>query len=356
MFVRKKKNSSGTISVQVIDKSSGKYKVIKTIGSSSVLSEVEDYHLQAQAWIKDYHGILEIDFAQEIKLFENFANSIEELQLKGLDLLIGRIFDQVGFNTIPDEIFRYLVIYRVCYPKSKLKTSEYLYRYHQIEWDEDKIYRYLDKLYHTQKEKVQKVSYEHTLNILGGQISVVFYDVTTLYFEIDNEDDLRKTGFSKEGKHQNPQIVLGLLISKNGYPLAYDIFEGNKFEGHTMLPIIDAFKSKFDLDKLIVVADSGLLSNDNIRELCSKGYEFILGARIKNEKQNVKDKILNLILKDGESAIVEKSNTIKLIISYSNNRAKKDKHNREKGLKKLEKRVNLPKQVSITGGIINISN
>jgi transposase len=339
MFVRKKKNSSGTISVQVIDKSSGKYKVVKTIGSSSILSDIEEYNKQAKAWIKGNNGILEIDFAQEIKLFENFTNSIEELQLKGLDLLIGRIFDQVGFNAIPDEIFRYLVIYRVCYPKSKLKTSEYLYRYHQINWAEDKIYRYLDKLYHTQKEKVQKVSYEHTLNILGGQISVVFYDVTTLYFEIDNEDDLRKTGFSKEGKHQNPQIVLGLLISKNGYPLAYDIFEGNKFEGHTMLPIIDAFKSKFNLDKLIVVADSGLLSNDNMRELNSKGYEFILGARIKNEKQDVQNKILSLIFKDGESAILEKGNSIKLIISYSNNRAKKDKHNREKGLKKLEKRI-----------------
>jgi len=174
---------------------------------------------------------------------------------------------------------------------------------------------------------------------LNNDISIVFYDVTTLYFEIDKEDDLRKTGFSKEGKHQNPQIVLGLLVSIDGYPLAYEIFEGNKFEGHTMLPVVDHFKIRYKLDKLVIIADSGLLSSDNIAELQSKGYEFILGARIKNEKHIIKDKILNLTLKNGESTVVEKDDTIKLIVSYSESRAKKDKINREKGLRRLEKQI-----------------
>ena len=65
------------------------------------------------------------------------------------------------------------------------------------------------------------------MHVLGNHIQAVFYDVTTLYFEIDTEDELRKTGFSKDGKHQQPQIVLGLLVSKGGYPLAYEIFNGN---------------------------------------------------------------------------------------------------------------------------------
>lgn len=166
----------------------------------------------------------------------------------------------------------------------------------------------------------------------------MFYDVTTVYFESDNEDELRKTGFSKEGKHQNPQIVLGLLVSKNGYPLAYDIFEGNKFEGHTMLPIIDTFKSKYNLNQLIIIADSGLLSSNNIEELQLKNYEFILGARIKSESKSIKEKILALKLKNGDSEIIEKEN-LKLIITYSESRAKKDKQNRERGLKKLEKQI-----------------
>ena len=196
---------------------------------------------------------------------------------------------EIGFNKVDDALFKDLVLYRLVYPKSKLKTTEYLYRYSQKEHSEDEIYRYLDKLYDSQKETVQQIGFEHTRALFGGEINVVFYDVTTVYFEIDNEDELRKTGFSKEGKHQNPQIVLGLLVSKNGYPLAYDVFEGNKFEGHTMLPVIDSFKTEYNLKQPIIVADSGLLSNQNIEELREKNYEFILGARIKSETRSIKE-------------------------------------------------------------------
>jgi transposase len=199
-----------------------------------------------------------------------------------------------------------LVLYRLVYPKSKLKTTEYLRRFALKFYSEDDIYRYMDKLYNNQKELVQQISYEHTLKVLSQGISVVFYDVTTIYFETDHEDDLRKTGFSKEGKHQNPQIVLGLLVSEGGYPLAYDIFEGKQYEGHTMLPIINGFRDKYKIEKLIVVADSGLLSKDNIEELIANKYEFILGARIKNETQDIKDKILTLSLQNGESKIIAK--------------------------------------------------
>jgi transposase len=173
----------------------------------------------------------------------------------------------------------------------------------------------MDKLHGTQKEQVQQISYEHTYKTLGNQVSMVFYDVTTVYFEIDNEDDLRRTGFSKEGKHQHPQIVLGLLVSQYGYPLAYDIFEGNKFEGHTMLPVINAFKHKYNnLSRLVIIADSGLLSNANITELIENKHEFILGARIKKDD-------------------------LKLVITYSDERAAKDRYNREKGLRRLEKLI-----------------
>jgi transposase len=167
----------------------------------------------------------------------------------------------------------------------------------------------------------------------------VFYDVTTLYFEIEDEDDLRKTGFSKEGKHQHPQIVLGLLVSVDGYPLAYEIFEGKKFEGHTMLPVVEAFRKKYQLQDLIIIADAGLLSNDNIEELQQKKYNYILGARIKNETNALKQKILGLSLSDGQSVLLEKDRTQKLIVSYSTKRAKKDAANRRKGLEKLERNI-----------------
>lgn len=338
MFIRQKKNKSGVISVQVIDKSAGKYKVIKTIGSSSIPIEIEELLKKGREFIQRATGLQQFDFSNTNNVIQEVLNNISSHKLAGIDLVLGQIFDEIGFNQIRDDLFRDLVLYRLVYPKSKLKTTEYLYRYAQKNYSEDDIYRYLDKLHHTQKDLVQHISYEHTRQILKEQIKVVFYDVTTVYFEIDNEDELRKTGFSKEGKHQNPQIVLGLLVSKDGYPLAYDIFEGNKFEGHTMLPVLEAFKEKYKLEQLIVVADSGLLSNQNITELQQKNYEFILGARIKNESQPIKKKILALELKNGESTLLKKDN-LKLIITYSDTRAKKDKYNREKGLKKLEKRI-----------------
>lgn len=340
MFLRRKKNKSGVISIQVVDKSSGVYKMVSTIGSSADANEIEKLVLKGEQWIKERLGNFDLDFSNEREIIENFLSNIREVTIKGTDLLLGKIFDQIGFNQIDDPLFRKLVIARLCFPASKLKTTDYFSKYHFLEIQVQDVYRYLDKLYNTQKEKVQQISYTHTLKILNNEISIVFYDVTTLYFEIDNEDELRKTGFSKEGKHQHPQIVLGLLVSMDGYPLAYEIFEGNKFEGYTMLPIIEAFKSKYSLTKLIVIADSGLLSKDNVTALQTKGYEFILGARIKNENKTLKEKILNLKLKNGESEILPVTENNRLIISYSESRAKKDKSNRERGLRKLEKSIN----------------
>ena len=338
MFIRELRHKNGRIYIQVVDKSSGRYKVLKSFGSSLTSEGVLELKKLASIWINEHQCVREIDFTHEIEQIEQMLSGISQLRLAGIELVLGRIFDEIGFNKINDELFRSLVLYRLVYPKSKLKTTEYLYRYEQKEWSEDAIYRYMDKLHSTQKELVQQISYAHSLKVLGGQINVVFYDVTTLYFEIDQEDELRKTGFSKKGKHQNPQIILGLLVSKNGYPLAYDIYQGNKFEGHTLLPIIDSFKSKYKIEKLTIIADSGLLSQSNIDELQTKNYEFILGARIKNQKYTVQQKILNLQLKNGESQLIQ-TNDLKLIVSYSDDRAKKDRYNREKGLRKLEKQV-----------------
>ena len=338
MFIRELRHKNGRIYIQVVDKSSGRYKVLKSFGSSLTGEGVLELKKLASIWINEHQCVREIDFTHEIEQIEQMLSGITQLKLAGIELVLGRIFDEIGFNKINDELFRSLVLYRLVYPKSKLKTTEYLYRYEQKEWSEDAIYRYMDKLHSTQKELVQQISYAHSLKVLGGQINVVFYDVTTLYFEIDQEDELRKTGFSKEGKQQNPQIILGLLVSKNGYPLAYDIYQGNKFEGHTLLPIINSFKSKYKIEKLTIIADSGLLSQSNIDELQTKNYEFILGARIKNQKYTVQQKILNLQLKNGESQLIQ-TNDLKLIVSYSDDRAKKDRYNREKGLRKLEKQV-----------------
>ena len=339
MFVRRKKNSNGSFTIQVIDKSSGGFKVVQNFGVAKSVGQQESLMLRARTWISEKTGLLKLDLYNEDKQAEQFLDSIQSLNRQGLELVLGKVFDEIGFNKIADSVFRQLVLHRLVYPVSKLKTTEYLYRYHGVDWDENKIYRYLDKLHHSQKETVQQISYQHTVELLKGEPQVVFYDVTTVYFEAEQEDDLRRTGFSKEGKHKNPQIVLGLLVSKNGYPLAYDIFEGSKFEGHTLLPVIDAFKAKYRLEKLVIVADAGLLSNVNIALLVNNKYEFILGARIKNESHVLQQQILSKKFKNGDTKTFIKTDNTRLIVSYSEKRAARDAANRERGLKRLEKQL-----------------
>lgn len=161
--------------------------------------------------------------------------------------------------------------------------------------------------------------------------------MTTIYFESSQTDELKETGFSKDGKHQHPQIFLGLLVGTDGYPIGYDIFEGGTYEGHTLIPILEKFEQRFKLDKPIVVANAGLLSSKNIEALKANGYTFILGARIKNESKNIKDQIKGFNLQDGQIEKVNKPDDTVLFISYSTKRASKDLSNRERGLKRLEK-------------------
>lgn len=341
MFVRKKPNKSGVISIQIIEKRAGKSTLLKTVGSSSDPDQVTELFQKGKRQIQEIKGqtSLHFDKHNEEQLVDLFFNGIRELSLIGPELVLGKLFDDIGFNAIKDELFRHLILTRLCYPVSKLKTVDYLFKYKGLSIDVESVYRYLDKLNSKQKQQVQQISYQHTLQVLNNKMSLVFYDVTTLYFEIEQEDELRKTGFSKEGKHQQPQIVLGLLVSTGGYPLAYEIFEGNTFEGHTMLPVIEAFKTKYKLKELVVIADAGLMSNDNIKGLQTKNYQYIIGARIKNETHSIQKQILSANLKNGESLAIVKDENSRIIISYSDARAKKDAANRKRGLEKLEKNL-----------------
>lgn len=339
MFLRKKPNKSGSVSIQVIQKEGRSNKVITTIGCSSDPFEIQQLWLQGKAYISARLGQTSLPlFDQETEQwFATVFSSIEKIEWVGPELILGKLFDEIGFDAVQEPLFRHLVLSRITDPSSKLKTARTIERFYGVQYSVDRIYRYLDKVAGTLKEEVQQISYEHTLQVLDGRMSMVFYDVTTIYFEAEREDDLRIAGFSKEGKHQHPQILLGLLVSNDGYPLAYDIFPGNTYEGHTMLPVLDYFKAKYALEKLIVIADAGLLTNKNIEELMEKGYEYVLGARIKTESKAIKAKILEKPLQEGQHITIHKSKTNRLIVQYSTQRAKKDKYNRDRGLKPLEK-------------------
>lgn len=341
MFVRKKKNASGSISVQIVEKQSGQYRVVKTIGCARSEPVVEKLAIEAQQEITNSTQQLSFLVSEHDTIVEQLFSSLSNSNVRtvGPEIIFGRIYDTIGFNVIDRNLFRHLVICRLSFPSSKLKTVEYLYRYQGVCVNVNSVYRFLDELSGELKNQVEQIAYAHTLKVLNDKLSVVFYDMTTLYFEASDEDDLRKTGFSKDGKHSNPQIFLGLLVGLGGYAIGYDIFEGNIYEGHTLIPFIEKMCSKFNLGKPVVVADSGLLSKSNIDALKEMGYEFIIGARLKNESELIKEKILQQHYVEGQAVCIEKENADRLIVAYSQSRAKKDEHNRQRGINRLEKQI-----------------
>ena len=322
-------------------------KELATIGIARKPEEIDTLISKGREWIDrekerrhprlDLFGEERRQCERELASAEHMLSCITNISINGADLILDHVFDKVGFNRIEDPVFRQLVKARLSYPASKAATAEYLKNHFDEDVSLSKIYRYLDKLSDSQHEIVQDISVLHTRQILDGHIGVLFYDVTTLYFEADYEDELRKTGFSKEGRHKDPQIILGLLVSMGGYPLAYCIHEGNKYEGHTMLPVVTEFVRKYKLEDFIVVADSGLMNGDNIADLEANGYKYIIGAKIRNESRKIQEWILGQPKVDNRMVEYDKGNGRRLLVGYADDRARKDAHNREKGVRRLEK-------------------
>ncbi len=340
VFLRKLKNRSGSISVQIIEKINRSNKVVKTIGCGKSAQQIERLVAMGRQEIERLQGQSQLFVSPSDAVIESAIDQLSNASIRtiGPELIYGSLFDHIGFGNIKEELFRHIVIARLAFPLSKLKTIEYLYRYQGVHINIDSIYRFLDKLNSQLKDKIEQIAFEHTKKLLGGKLSIVFYDMTTLYFEASEEDDLRKTGFSKDGKHSHPQIYLGLLVGLQGYAIGYDIFEGNTYEGHTLIPFLEKMSNRFDLGKPIVIADSALLSNKNLQALEDQKYEYIIGARIKNESKAVKKQITSQQWEDGQVRQITR-NAQRLIVCYSSKRASKDAHNRKRGLQRLEKRL-----------------
>ena len=198
MFLRPKKNKPVSISIQIISKTRGRYKVVKSLGSATTRQEIGRLTRLAEQEIERLSEPLPLFSSANDVLVEQVIELLRNssIQTVGPELVFGKIFDYIGFNQIGEDLFRHLVISRLAFPLSKLKTIEYLYRYQGVSLEIDAVYRFLDKLNTSLKEQVEQIAFAHTKRVLDGNISVVFYYMTTLYFEASDEDDLRKTGFS----------------------------------------------------------------------------------------------------------------------------------------------------------------
>ncbi len=343
MFVRKKHNKSGAISVQVIDKSRG-YHVVHTVDSSKHRDEIDRFIEMSRAYIRrqDRQYSLFPDEQGGNANVLDFVQTLENASIRtlGPELIFGKLFDEIGFGVIPESLFRDIVVARLAYPTSKLKTVDYLYRYQGKTVSPDSLYLFLDRLTKHHHQTAQEIAYQYSRRILKS-IRVVFYDMTSLYFEAEDEDDLRKIGLSKDGKFQSPQIMLGLLVGENGYPIGYDLFAGNTFEGKTLMPVLQRIQEQYGFDRPTVVADAAMLSWDNLASLQDNHYPFILAARLRNEPETIQQEILRRCrgLSNGQSVVIERSNGHRLVVAYSDKRAKRDRYNRERGLLRLKKQV-----------------
>lgn len=380
--VRKKKNQSGSISVQIVDRTNRGYKVVETLGCSDDETEIDKLHQKAILRINDLSQNLfskSLDETSEKLLLKKLLSKLttQDFIPIGDELIFGKIFNNIGCNNLFNNVksirkqedknflFKSLVISRLLYPGSKLELINYLSYFKNIDITSDKIYRFLDTLYQDEiKSRIETCVFEHTKKVMNGEIIVTFYDVTTLYFESESEDDLRRVGFSKEGKIARPQIQLGLFTTLEGYPLSFEVYEGNKYEGHTLIDVLKKFQDRFQLDKKpIVVADRGMLNNDNIAYLENNNYKYILAYKIKNISNDLKEEIKNLtFIDDNVTHNIEfkkvisfadendKKQTIhvnqRLVLSYSTQRAKKDRYNRNKAVQRLENKIKSSKTIT----------
>jgi len=202
-------------------------------------------------------------------------------------------------------------------------------------------------------ERIQEKTFRYTKQLRDEDLDVVFYDCTSLYFESFQQEGLMQNGFSKDGKHNQAQIILSILVTKQGLPVGYQVYSGDTFEGDTLENAIKQIKEKYKIDQVIFVADSGLISYKNIDKLHRKDISFIMGARIKNQNKKITEQILDTSSyqtiddKQTEKGLkykqIEINKDFTMTVTYSPKRAEKDRYEREKAIEKLKQRLNKSK-------------
>lgn len=345
--VRKIKTSSGATAVQVIRYADRKRIVVKHIGSSNKDEELIILWQMAQDWIKQSTGqksLLTVEQPQNPRFLQ-----IEKCEYLGIHYtfiyeVLSKLLERFGFCQIGASLLCDLVIIRIIEPASKLQSLDLLKEYFGIYHRRQTFYETLPKLI-LLKDSIEKLTVKRAIEELNFDFSLVFYDVTTLYFESFSPDELRRNGFSKDNKSQQPQIVIGLVVTREGFPVAYDVFPGNKFEGHTLIPIIEDFKNKHNIKTLTVVADAAMISLENITALENKGLNYIVGARLGNISPKRQKNISQSLNHRHEATIRVATAYGSLICDFSRKRYVKDEKEMNKQIKKAEALIKKPTAV-----------
>jgi len=291
-----------------------------------------------------------ISYTQEDYMV-NMSNLEEEVRfINGIHDIYGELFDELNLKSIFKnparqkaivDTFKNVVLARIANPDSKKSSVHNLEENFGITLSLDYVYKMMDKLDDEAIEKLNNLAYKTTL-ALFGKIDVVFFDATTIYFESFTEDEFKKNGYSKDLKFNQPQVLLALMVTDKGLPIGYEAYSGNTYEGHTLLDAISKLKAKYNIRSCIYVADSGMFNQDNLKALEERDFDYIVGARIKNLPNNIQQEILNTQdYIDIDNIKAKEINFLgkRLIVTYSQKRADKDKKDRLKQIEKLEKKL-----------------
>lgn len=331
--MRTTKTSSGKTAVQIICYARRKTNVIKHIGSADTEDELKILKEQAKIWIEDETA--------KNGLFKEEDNFHKFYQYLGFTYsyayeFLERIYHKFNFHDHLSELFKDLIIARILKPGSKKDTLEFLGTFLNKQHSENILYKVITKHDAKLKEALEKEIVCRAQKDFGFDFSFVLYDVTTLYFESFKSDEFKLPGFSKDHKHNQPQIVIGLIVTKEGFPISYEIYKGNTFEGSTFLPGILDFKKRHNIASLTVVADSAMLSKQNLDKLLESGLNYIISSRLANLKGSLIGQIdTQLKRTDGESIRIDN-----LIVDYSRKRYAKDKRELDKQVEKAKTYLN----------------
>ena len=323
-FIRKVKTASGATAVQIATKQKGHIVKIDHIGSAHTDEELQVLLSLARKKIA----------AKQIELFPEAASSLQiGIKRTYSGLLwesLRNEYHKLGFTKLEDEVFEAICLSRIVEPTSKIDSLRVMADLGLEAFDKNNLYRSLSTaVQQGYRETISQACFEH---IHGETLSLVLYDVTSLYFEVQKEDDFRKPGLSKE-RRLEPQIIIGLLVDKNGFPLGLQSFEGNKAESKTILPVIKAFQEKHNLRQVTVVADAAMLSVSNLAVLAEAGYSYVVGSRLNKVPYELEECVKADQLQD-QQIVVSPREGYRIVYQYRAKRAALDLRNIEKQITK----------------------
>ncbi len=377
MFVRLVKKPNNRVSVRVVESRREGDKVrqkiifgvgtahaddeirikrLKSIAESVIVSLKNDESPALPGFEEVAHGRREKITSEESRSPQVSISHLEEQKRihKGIDDIFGQTFEQLelfdsietGYKTEEsNEIFKQVVLQRIASPTSKRQSVKDLDADRDIGLNLDKVYRMMDKAYEN-RDRIKGRIATATKDLLSGIVDVAFFDVTTLYFESFTSDDLRSSGFSKDGKFKETQVMLALITTAEGLPLGYELFPGNSYEGNTLISSIEALEAQYNLSDISVIADRAMFTKKNLVRLDEKGVAFVVAAKLKGLSKALKEEVLADLekAKAANPELIQWTheydlNGRRLIVSYSDKRAAKDSKERDRLVERIIKKT-----------------